>query len=257
MKVHLNFFIIMTVLTVNLTAKDIVVNFTNLSIEEARRKAGVEGKMLFVDFHAKWCTPCKWMEQTTFKDEYIVNSLNADFVAVKIDIDDALGYEVKKSFDVKYLPTILIFNSQGQLIDRIEETLSPRLLKNVLDKHNEPINKQIINHQLNSSPIDNKTTPAESDNMLLSRSEYQKYFQQVQTQSDYRVQVGVFSTYDAADAHVKKLKETFLESITVISEVRNNETLFKVRIGQFGSYDEADDFRLILMNDYKMQGIVQ
>ena len=88
MKIHFKLFIILTFLCLQAQASDIKVNFTTLTLEEARRKAGAEGKMLFIDFHAKWCTPCKWMEQTTFKDEYIVNSLNTDFVAVKIDIDD-------------------------------------------------------------------------------------------------------------------------------------------------------------------------
>ena len=241
-------------------ATDITVNFTNISIEEARKKAGAEGKLLFVDFHAKWCTPCKWMEQTTFKDEAVISLLNSDYVSIKVDIDDIQGFEMKKTFEVKYLPTMLIFNSQGQLVERIEETLSPRLLQEKLVSHNLMTNRTITLHELNTSPTEIKVNPPlKRDKLLLSESDYRRYFEQSkeQKQSTYRVQVGVFSTYDAANAHVKKLRETFLEAITVVSEIRNGETLFKVRIGQFKSYDEADSFRIALRSEYNMQGIVQ
>lgn len=241
-------------------ASDIAVNFTNISIDEARKKAGAEGKLLFVDFHAKWCTPCKWMEQTTFKDQTIATMLNSDYVSIKVDIDDLKGYEMKKLFDVKYLPTMLIFNSQGQLIERIEETLSPRLLQEKLEMHNSSENKTVTLHELNTSPIQTEVEPTSTrDNMLLSENDYKRYFEQSseQKQSVYRVQVGVFSTFDAANVQVKKLRETFLEATTVVTEIRNGETLFKVRMGQFETYDEADSFRELLKNDYNMQGIVQ
>jgi thioredoxin 1 len=263
MKIIINAFAFILAVITPSFATDITVNFTNLTIEDARKKAGEEGKLIFVDFHAKWCTPCKWMEQTTFKDEGIINTLNADFVSVKIDIDDARGYEIKKSFEVKYLPTILIFNSLGQLVERVEETLSPRMLKELLDKHNDDANKQIIKHDLNISPsqvLADKpilTPTVKEDDMMLSHSEYKRYFEESSKQSSYKVQVGVFSTYEAAQANVTKLQETFLEPITVISEIRNGETLFKVRMGQFDSYDEADSFRIILKDQYQIQSIVQ
>jgi thioredoxin 1 len=242
-------------------ATEIVVNFSNFTIEEARKKAAEEGKLLFVDFHAKWCTPCKWMDQTTFKDESVAMLLNSDFVAVKIDIDDYNGYAAKKTFDVKYLPTMLIFNSEGKLIERVEETLSPRLLTNLLNKHNLPENK-IVNDNLESiipQPSEEKpinSSPEESLN-LPSNEQYRNMQNQYQSQTEFKVQVGVFSTYDAAQNHVTKLKQTFLEPITVINEIRNGETLFKVRMGQFPTYEEADSFRVILKNDHNLSGIVQ
>ncbi|MBK9733655.1 MAG: thioredoxin family protein [Saprospiraceae bacterium] len=240
-------------------AEDIYVNFSNANINEARKKAGEEGKLLFIDFHAKWCTPCKWMEQTTFKDEEVAKTLNTDFVAIKVDIDDMQGFELKKMYDVKYLPTILIFNSQGYLVQRIEETLSPRLLLDVLDKHNAPENKVIMRHDFNISPSKLIVDPEikENDSMLLSEEEYKKYFEQEQTQSSFRVQVGVFERYKGADDMVNTLRQIFLEPINVVNEFRNEVPIFKVRIGQFSTYEEAESFRKILKTEYNMNGIVQ
>jgi len=245
--------------TFSVIANDIKINFTNLDLQEARKKAGLEGKLLFIDFHAKWCTPCQWMEQTTFKDEKVTAVLNRDFVALKVDIDDPIGFEIKKNYDVRYLPTILIFNSQGQIIQRIEETLTPRLLTELLDKLNLPQNKTIFKHDFNVSPSEQVKLiePAENSEMLLSREEYKRYFEETRAQSIFRVQVGVFTNYESASKKVDDLRDQFLEAITIINEFKDETPIFKIRMGQFRSYEEAESFRKILKTQFKMDGIVQ
>ena len=51
------------------------------------------------------------MDETTFKDENVARVLNENFIALKVDIDNVSGYDLKNAYDVKYLPTMLIFNS--------------------------------------------------------------------------------------------------------------------------------------------------
>ncbi len=251
--------VLLLILGSKLSATDIRINFSNESISNARKKAGEEGKLLFIGFHAKWCTPCTWMDQTTFKDARVTDMLNADFVALKIDIDDAQGFELKSIYEVKYLPTMLIFNSQGQLVERIEETLTPRLLMNVLSKHNAPENKITIKHDLNTSPSLNNVSLKLDGNSDFSQSaeEYEKYYQQPQTESVYRVQVGVFTKYKGANNLIKSLRENFLEPITVTTEYKDNVSYFKVCIGQFSKLEDAETFRKLLKNEYKIEGIVQ
>lgn len=121
-------------------------------ISEARKRAAAEGRLLFADFHAVWCSPCQWMEKNTYSNQTVTDMLEQNYVRVKIDIDEAEGYKLKKDYDIKYLPTILIFNSDGKLVDRIEETLSPLKMTEILSKHNTLINKTIIRHDLNTAP---------------------------------------------------------------------------------------------------------
>lgn len=254
------FFALLSFLTITATyANDIKINFASVNINDARKQAGSEGKLIFIDFHADWCSPCKWMDQTTFRDETVAKVLNDNFVSVKVDIDELAGYELKNTYDVKYLPTMLIFNSQGQLLDRVEETLSPRKLLVLLEKHNAPENKIIIRHDFNTAPSASLKNPEVviSESMQQSSDEYNKFFYKPQTGTTYRVQVGVFERYQGASDMVNTLRQLFTEPVSVINEYKNNAPIFKVRIGQFNSSEEAEKFKLILKNEYNMEGIIQ
>jgi len=59
------------------------------SYEEAAAKAQSEGKYIMVDFYTTWCPRCKEFEQDTCSDPGVVEALNEDFVAVKIDAESA------------------------------------------------------------------------------------------------------------------------------------------------------------------------
>ena len=231
------------------------VNFINTNLEDAKERASAEGKLVFVDFYARWCTPCKWMDQTTFKDKTVVNLLNENFIAVKMNIDESEGFEMKKQYEVQYLPTIIIFNSKGQLVDRIEETLTSADLIQLLHRHNSVDNKRVIVNGVNASPTQKQRTyEAEDDDFSLTADEYNNY--KDRKRSSYRVQTGVYEEYSGAATMVAKLRDTFLEEIVVLNDYRGDKVLFKVMLGQFGTLEEAESFRKILANEFDIEGIV-
>lgn len=55
------------------------------SIEEVEKLARENPKKIFVDVYTDWCGWCKKMDQTTFQDPTIIEYLNEDFYAVKLD----------------------------------------------------------------------------------------------------------------------------------------------------------------------------
>ena len=226
------------------------------NLEEARKKAGDEGKLVFVYFHADWCKPCQWMEQTTFSNQEVDNTIKDNFIKFKVDIDDFNGFELKKVFDVKYLPTIIVFNSGGQILDRVEETLTPLKMVALLKKHNTAQNKVVIRHDFNQAPGPAHILSFRSESMIRTANEYNKHFAQKQAQKMFRVQVGVFSNYQSAEKMVKVLSNLTDEPVTVINEYKDDEPVFKVRVGQFESSEAAEFFRNILNQGHSLKGIV-
>jgi len=234
------------------------VDFFNGDFDAAKTKAGSEGKLFFLDFYANWCLPCKWMDQTTFSDSRIAGLMNSSYVALKMDIDEIEGFELKTKYDVQYLPTMLIFNSKGKLIDRIEETMPANRLLDILESHNSSANKVQITYSTNTSPSQQgtkKTTTKENtqfDNKALLDGYASSNANRI-----FRLQMGVFDDYENAFKTVNGLKEEFMDPIIVLNDYHNGGVRYKIMMGEFATMEEAEGYRKIIERDFNRESIVQ
>lgn len=220
-------------------------NIEKGGFEKAKMKAKLEGKMLFLDFYASWCSPCKWMDETTFRDQRVLDILNEKYVAIKVNIDDFEGYELKSKFDIRFLPTILIFNPDGKMTDRFEETMGIQKMLGILD--HSYVNKDNYVHNINTSPREAATFEAPK----LDPGESMDY-----TKKQYRMQIGVFTTIDKAFKKSEELKQIFLQPVTIIQEDKNGKVLYKVLLGDFGSFTEAKSFKKILSEQFQIEAVL-
>ncbi|PHN04067.1 thioredoxin fold domain-containing protein [Flavilitoribacter nigricans] len=115
--------------------------FLNKDLNEVREIAGQQGSLYFAFFTANWCAPCHWMEEQAFTSAPLISYVRQHYLAVKVDIDERGNRPHQERFQVKLLPSILVFNAQGQLLAKIETALSGEDLLKILEEHNLPKNR--------------------------------------------------------------------------------------------------------------------
>lgn len=233
----------------NPAKSDIVIHFYEGNLEDAKALAGIEGKLAFVEFYADWCSPCKWMEKTTFADPTVIKTLNENYIPIKVNIDDFDGYGWKKEYNVSTLPTILIFNSSGRLVDRVEETMSAKELSGLLEVHNYDDNKVYKRHHLNKSPKDLRirSTKDKANSAPTKRRTYT-----ADEKSSYKLRVGVYTDYEEALDYYQELNAQFVEPILVLNDIKNGKTQFKIYLGDFKTEEEAISFQGILKERFSI-----
>jgi thioredoxin:protein disulfide reductase len=73
-----------------------------------------------IEFGADWCIPCAEMARTTFADPKVVRA-SAGFDMVKVDITEETpeNKQLLERFDVRGVPTLLVFDGTGKEVDRL------------------------------------------------------------------------------------------------------------------------------------------
>lgn len=92
------------------------IEFYKGSLEEALVKAGKENKLVFVDYYATWCVPCKKMEKLVFTDPKVGEYFNAKFVNLQLDAERPENVASAKRYKVEAFPTMVFIAPDGKLV---------------------------------------------------------------------------------------------------------------------------------------------
>ncbi len=92
------------------------VKFEKLDPTELIKKAAKEDKLAFVDVYATWCPPCRQMEEKVFPLENVGKMMSEHFVAAKFNADESIGKEMLNKYKLRYIPSYLIFDAEGELV---------------------------------------------------------------------------------------------------------------------------------------------
>ncbi|HLF13489.1 MAG TPA: thioredoxin family protein [Bacteroidota bacterium] len=85
---------------------------------KARSMAAAQKKMLLVDFYTDWCSWCRVMDTTTFRDSAVVAFINEHFVPLSIDAEKGLGITVAMKYRVDAFPSYGYFTEDGRLVTK-------------------------------------------------------------------------------------------------------------------------------------------
>ncbi len=86
--------------------------YSNEVIEQARKS----NRPVIVDFSATWCTPCRELEDITFRDPTVVKQAEDNFVMVKVDLTrkgNPLYEKLVAQYLIKGVPTVVFLDSHG------------------------------------------------------------------------------------------------------------------------------------------------
>lgn len=84
-------------------------------LEQEIAAATAQGKPVMLDLYADWCVACKEFEAITFKDADVLARMNK-IVLLQADVtkSDKVDVALLEKYNVLGLPTLLMFNEQGE-----------------------------------------------------------------------------------------------------------------------------------------------
>lgn len=86
---------------------------------EAMLESKNQNKPIFLDAYTDWCYWCKRLDKTTFNNSKVVSILNDNFIVLKMNMEKGEGPAISLKYNVTGYPTMLFFNSNGEVINGI------------------------------------------------------------------------------------------------------------------------------------------
>lgn len=94
-----------------------------------------ENKPLIIDFYADWCAACVELDEKTWSDPEVKNSLS-EFIPIKLDLTE--NNDRSKSYRQRYniygMPTVIFFDSSGKEVIRFEGYKSPKDVLKIINQ---------------------------------------------------------------------------------------------------------------------------
>src|ERR1700712_175825 len=124
--------LILAFLFVGANAQETGMHFEhNTTWQNILAKAKAENKYIFLDCFTTWCGPCKMMSFKIFPTAEVGNFYNAKYINASTQMDTlaskdnaevkswyATSHEIAVKYDVRAYPTYLIFNPNGEIVQR-------------------------------------------------------------------------------------------------------------------------------------------
>ncbi|MFQ5741401.1 MAG: thioredoxin fold domain-containing protein [Acidobacteriota bacterium] len=89
--------------------------------EQALESARLQSRPVITYLFTDWCTYCKQMEATTFKDPELLGKMSDKYIWVKLNAEtNPEGVRLARQFAITGYPTIIVLDPEGEELDRME-----------------------------------------------------------------------------------------------------------------------------------------
>lgn len=92
----------------------------------AFKRAQQEKKLVFVDFSATWCGPCRKLDETVFTNVEVADFFNSNYISAKLD--EAKFPFLKEAWNIRAYPTLIFFSEEKEELLRVTGYMSPENL---------------------------------------------------------------------------------------------------------------------------------
>ena len=110
------FYTLLLVWSLSLSGYGQGIRFFEGTFEEAQKKAVAENKLIFIDFYADWCMPCKMMAKQVFTDSLVGEYYNQRFISLQINVEKGEHQKLVKHYKVTSMPTLAILRADGKAL---------------------------------------------------------------------------------------------------------------------------------------------
>lgn len=218
------------------------VDFQEGTLEEIQAKAANEGKLYFVSFTAKWCAPCKIMKEYTFPEPNLSEYTKDNYLAATYDTESFDGVAYKMQYNVGPLPTIIVFNSQGEEVGRFEKNMTATELLNGLKIFDLPENRiKKIKYTVPEMPVE---IVKQQEKQSSESGQNNKFLEPLP--SGFGVQIGVFGSYANAEKQIAKFRMQFVQPLNIFETKLSEKQVYRLVAGEFEQKSQAKDFKGIL-----------
>ncbi|MEX2411001.1 MAG: thioredoxin family protein [Candidatus Paceibacterota bacterium] len=97
-----------------------------ITLEEALKRAPLEGKKILLDVYASWCPYCQRMHSDVYTSDEVIEAISSYYLWVKINVesDELVNYhgeemteaEFAQALENKNIPTTYFLNDEGAII---------------------------------------------------------------------------------------------------------------------------------------------
>lgn len=121
-----------------LVGQEAGISFDVHTFAEAMEKAKAENKLVFMDCYTTWCGPCRMMAARVFTQQKVGDYFNEHFVSLKMDMEKGEGITLGKKYGVTAYPTMLILDTQGNVMHTMVGSRSAEELIKEAREHSDP-----------------------------------------------------------------------------------------------------------------------
>ena len=101
------------------------------SYKDGMERGKFEKKKIFLHFYADWCVYCKKMQQSTFVDPEVIETLNQDYIPIRVNTD--LDPDTARHYGVSPIPDTWFIHPGGEPIGNRPGFISADQMKVLLN----------------------------------------------------------------------------------------------------------------------------